>query len=436
MKKFGLVLAMLALVLAGCSNGTTAPVFDKEFNVSTIEAFDAVIEEIKNTPGEYLIKVNADLLDHPGVQLQTNGVNITVRGTGSNRITWNAESTALFRIEAGKLTLENITLSCVTDKTQNNFLIRLRGGVLEVKKGVIISIKSGRESVGIHVQPSGGTLIMSGGIIENCDNGVILEGTDLSMTMSGGEIRNCNNSGIGTWGRTERGNITINITGGRISNNGTGIGIARSGTTVTFSGGTTENCGIGISAADSTVSITGGKIDGRIGTNSTGNNFTISGGEIIGGIDLGSGNKLTMSGGKISADGIYIGNENTVIFNGGTIENCEHGIGVGGNGNSITVSRGTIRNITYHGIGLWDSSANCTVDITGGEITGGSMGVFLQGSNETVNISGGKVHGEEWFGVGVGNGSGHIVTKTGGTVTGGTGPYWVSDNASAVVTGF
>jgi hypothetical protein len=50
---------------------------------------------------------------------------------------------------------------------------------------------------------------------------------------------------------------------------------------------------------------------------------------------------------------------------GGVIEKCENAVGNDGTGNTITMSGGTIRDMVDNGIGLWDKSVNCKVDISG-----------------------------------------------------------------------
>lgn len=388
MKKFGLALAMMTiamvfgLVLAGCNNGTTGPVFDKEFNVSTIEAISAALEEIGSTPGEYLIRVNTNLLDYPGTTLWNDGVNITVRGTGSNQITWGDTEVVdghVFQVHAGKLTLENITLTRGTGTSKDWWpIIWQDGGIVEIKNGVTITNNNENNYYpAIQLGGKNATFIISGGIIKDSNRAIHTSSDEVSITMSGGTIKDCE----------------------------TGIYISGSGSSATISGGIIENC------------VNGVILDGN-------------------------GASISMSNGTIrntTYHGIFLppsSVNSTLNISGGTIENCENGIGVEGKGGSITISGGIIRRTNYSSIGLWPDGANYTINITGGELSGDQKGITLEGNNGTVTISGGKIHGGEQFGVSVDSGSGHTVTKTGGTVTGGTAPYNVNNNATAVVTGF
>ena len=344
MKKFSVSFAMLALVLvftlalAGCSGGGSE--FDEEFNVTSADFYSTFIS-IMNTPGNYLITLSGNLLDYPGgVWMNTEGVNITVRGTGANRITWKHAETnplSLFGVAAGKLTVENITLSAAASNTQDWDLLSMFGGTIEMKNGAIINNTGNSISGGVFLQDnstfimSGGTITncirgitiwgdgntvkISGGTIENCEQGIGFGGNGSSLTISGGTIRNNTITDINMW--TPSSNCTVNITGGefRTSDSNSGaIGIHGSGNTVTMSGGKMTGTndwatvGFGTEAVDCSFTLSRGEITGAdIGMLVRGsrNTFAISGGSVTGtrfGVSVENGNGLTVTktGGTIS----------------------------------------------------------------------------------------------------------------------------------------
>jgi len=138
--------------------------------------------------------------------------------------------------------------------------------------------------------------------------------------------------------------------------------------------------------------------------------------------------------------GIFVGNTATLIMSGGTVEGFNAGLMSSSwreyTGN-VTISGGTIRNCGV-GIQLLENTSNSTFTISGGDISGNQAGIVINGNNNTVVISGGKVSvsGDDGVGIYVGSGSGHTIRKTGGTVTGGTPPYYIEPSAQATVTGF
>jgi hypothetical protein len=208
--------------------------YDQVFNV-TAANFGSTIDSIRGTPGNYLINLTGDALDYNGVQMRNADVNITVRGTGSNRITWKHQENRppLFEVYAGKLILENINLGrSEGDSTAWTLLVIRNSGTIEMRQGVTLT--ENLPSPGVYLEGKG-TFIMSGGIIENCSIGIYSAGDGDSITMSGGIVRNNSSLGIGLGGT----NSTLTITGGTIINNGVNGGINVVGTkhTITMSGG-------------------------------------------------------------------------------------------------------------------------------------------------------------------------------------------------------
>jgi hypothetical protein len=139
-------------------------------------------------------------------------------------------------------------------------------------------------------------------------------------------------------------------------------------------------------------------------------------------------------------NGLFVGNTATFIMSGGTVEGFNDGLAsaswrefVG----KITISGGTIRNCGV-GVSLRDNTSDSTLTISGGDISGNQAGIVINGNNNTVTISGGKVSvsGSDGVAIYVAGGSGHTIRKTGGTVSGGTPPYYIENGAQATVTGF
>jgi len=348
---FLLVMLILALVLAGCSSDGGSE--NAQQLSATPANFDEVFNSVKAKPGNYVINLTGDLTDYPGNSISTAGVNITVKGTGSNKITWKfvEGKPPLFHVTAGKLTLENINLSRAAGNTKDWPLTSIAGGTIEMKNGVVLSTNI-NSTVGVQ----SGAFIMSGGTIEDCQyNGVWLGGG--AFTMSGGTIEK---GGVAA----EKG-VSITMKGGTIrNNNGPGIGIW---------GG--EN---------SVVTISGGTISGN-GGNSV----------FIGG----TGTKLTISGGNIS------GNADTGIQVGGGAKSC-----------SVTISGGTVSGNGHTGIFLDDNSENCTATISGGTISGNKDdGVVLTGKNNKLTMTSGTISDNGSIGV-VLNGTGSTFTMSGGAI--------------------
>jgi hypothetical protein len=132
-KVFLLGMLILALVLAGCdSDGGSG---NAQQLSATAANFNEIFNSIKNKPGNYVINLTGDLIDYPGTSIETATVNITVKGTGANKITWKYADgfPPLFEIKAGTLNLENINLIRSPGNTKDWPLIVIRGGTVEVK---------------------------------------------------------------------------------------------------------------------------------------------------------------------------------------------------------------------------------------------------------------------------------------------------------------
>ena len=121
----------MALVLAGCdSDGGSG---NAQQLSATAANFDEVIRSVIDKPGNYVINLTGDLIDYPGIVMQTAGVNITVKVTGSNKITWKYTAEAncsLFNVYAGKLTLENINLNRGAFSTPDWNVLWISGGTI------------------------------------------------------------------------------------------------------------------------------------------------------------------------------------------------------------------------------------------------------------------------------------------------------------------
>ena len=181
--------------------------------------FDSILKIIRTTPGDYVITLTQNLIDYPGISLNTDGVNITVRGnTASRRISWkHDESTPLFQVNAGKLTLENITLGRGTGIIDTGALISIEGGTVEVKSGTTLSNKTGTTDIDSGINIVSGAFIMSGGTIENCYNGIEVNGNDVSVSITGGTIRGNTENGVAINGSDHKITMSGNL---EISNNG------------------------------------------------------------------------------------------------------------------------------------------------------------------------------------------------------------------------
>jgi hypothetical protein len=379
-KVFLLGMLILALVLAGCNSDDGV-----EQLSATAANFDEVFNSIKAKPGNYVINLTGDLIDYTGTLVETAGVNITVKGTGSNKITWKhmEGKPPLFLAKAGKISFENISLSRSPGNTNGRAVLVANGGTIEIKNGVVLSSNNGSQYFnGVWIDA--GAFIMSGGTIENCGVGVSTDHKGVSITVSGGTIRSNKDCGIALWSDSE--NCTVTISGGTISGSSDrGVAMEGTGNKFTMSGGIIENCGVGVGTGEKSIS------------------FTILGGTIRNNTNVGI--------------GIWDDSENCVVtISGGTIDNCNNGVSTSGKGTSITVSGGIISNNSEAGIVAWDASKNCVATISGGTISGnGNRGVMVVGTGGKLTMSGGTITGGAGRGVVIG-GTGTKFTMSGGTI--------------------
>ena len=109
-------------------------------------------------------------------------------------------------------------------------------------------------------------------------------------------------------------------------------------------------------------------------------------------------NGVTMSntfGGADGGSGVSLDRAGSVFtMSGGTIKDCGTAINSGGTVSdiSIAITGGTIRDILWHGVALWNECSNSRLTVSGGTLTGiGDNAIVVGGSGHTVNISGGKI---------------------------------------------
>ena len=390
----------------------------------TAGEFNEYFEGIKDKAGTYVITLTEDLLDYPGILLETANVNITVKGDTANRkITYKYAEPAdpdkhhpLFRIENGTLTLENIKVSRSASDTYEYIMLAVTGGAIEIKNGVELT-NNNENFYGFGVFIFAGKFIMSGGTIKNCALGVSagLVGIDerrFSIDISGGTISDNGGGGIVLGGYSE--NCTVSVKGGTISNNGAeGVSIGGNGNTLTMAGGTISGNGKGVGLYD------------------TGNNFTISGGTIkdntyqaifVNGDDC----TVNISGGIITGNngGVYFentGTGNEIRMTGGEIsEDKDQGVFIAGTNNKFIISGGTIKNNGYNGIFLSDDSENCSVNMSGGTISDNkNQGVSISGTGNTFTMSGGVISKNGSCGLALSGSNTGFEKKTGAIIYGG-----------------
>ena len=346
------------------------PVFNA---VDTEETLETILLSIRDTPGTYTVNVTGSF-NFFGIELYNPDVTITIRGTGSNTLTWRhrtqAPQDSLFFINTSKLILENITLERSSANTLPWTLVNVRGGTLAISEGVIINDIRGTSGQ---------------------SHTTVTVGRNGSFTMTGGTIRG-GNVGIGSSsGENVANGASINITGGVITNTAIGISISGSGNTVNLSG----NAAI-TESSESAITIGLG----------SGHKINISGNAEITDNERGIhinpgvvGITLTMTGGTImnrvgnSRPGIQIqGDEHNVNISGGTIYGNSSGISIGGSTNVVSISGGVaIRNNTDTGIDFHGNSSNNTLTISSGEIHNNPWGIRTGGIGHNINISGNTV---------------------------------------------
>jgi hypothetical protein len=372
-------LAVLALVFAACptdSSGNDSKIVTKNVTAAN---FASTLEDIKDKPGEYLINLSGDVIDYTGIAFATPGVKVTLKGTVTNKITFNrltATETSLFTVSKGAvLILENIALIGTDEDTTSNNAGLLcvgqpddeNGGTIEIKTGVTITNKA---IGGSGISVARGSLTMSGGTITECVNvGVTFRSdcVDGSFTMSGGTISK-NSAGVVTNGTRS----SFAMSDGAIKENGIGVvlnPITSNACSFNMWGTISDNTanGVVVFGKNCTAAISNGTISGNT-------NFGLSVG--------GEGNTVTISGGTISGtinnDGVAIGGKGSIA---NITDNGQCGVRLAYN--TTTNAEGTVE------------SENCKLTISGGTISGSNNAPIVQitgkGAEFEKKNTGGKI---------------------------------------------
>jgi len=344
-KLFGIVVlaAIIGFSMTSCASvpKSSGP-YKKEFSATNASEFNARWHSIGSAAGDYLINLTENITLQ-SIGLTAPGVNITVRGTGSNKITWNprtANDKTLVYVEAGKLTLENISLDSASGSSGP--IVAIFGGAVEVKDGVIISNIG---NIGVYIS-KGGEFTMTGGTIKNTTQGVYLDdGKNVRVTINGGTIED-SEFGIfgGPGGAAGLTGASINISGGtEISAIDAGIWMGSTSTNavVNITGGTIKglNYGINERSTGTAYTVNGGKVSGNNGVRfsglSLGSSLTLLDGEI-------SGAKTGVLIGELDDDSANIVSKATVTISGGKLSGVEdYGVVVEeGRGHTVTKSAG------------------------------------------------------------------------------------------------
>jgi len=340
------------------------------FNVTAAD-FDSTINEIKKTPGIYIINLTGDLLNYHGTAIEGD-VRITLRGTKDNKIQWKPDiDNPLFDVYDGFLILEDIKLESA-QPSDDLPMLAIYGGMLAIMDNVIISGGGGGNDT---IFLKGGAFIMSGGEISGSKNGVMVQENDTSLVITGGTIKG-NETGIIFVGN----NAFLSIMGGTIKDNDVGIFMSGSVNHVVIS-------------------------DGEISNNT---NFGIN----IGG----SSNATTMTGGLINNNG------NDGILTGGDSKK-----------GSVTMTGGVISNHTHSGIGFHCPGPSA-FKMNGGEIKGNAAGFYLRGPESEFEITGGTIYGKNSGANSNSNGS-IVLHFTGNTGVGGTTTVFESNVDSGFFSG-
>ena len=128
----------------------------------------------------------------------------------------------------------------------------------------------------------------------------------------------------------------------------------------------------------------------------------------------------TINGGGYAAVGLE--RNGSFIMSGGTIEGSDIGIGVWGEDNniancaSVTITGGTIKGNSDHGILFAEQSMNSTLTVSGANITDNGSGINIEGTRHEITISGNtEISENNNNGIRI-DGTKHEVTMTGGTI--------------------
>ena len=422
-----------------------------EFTVNAGD-FNATIESISTTPGAYLINLEGNLPNYAGFSLNTAGVEITVKGTGSNEISWNKEASgpsALFHLNGASLKLQNIKLSRSAGNTEDGALLCVESGTLEIKSGVNISNNINGTEFFDGISINDGNLTVSGGTIENCLSGIVIDGEGTSVSMSGGVISknthgatfmgtsiDCSfamsggsikdNIEEGVWMMASSEGASFEMSGGNITGNKRGAGSHGKNSSIIIANGnisnsTRSNIYFDNGSEDCTLIISGGTINDSvesmgIAINDKGHTIEIKGRTISGnrnGLwvqDLD--HKITISNGSISANREsnislgstpYLSKNCKLTISGGTISGSKlySNLGIGGEDHAIEITGGTISKGNEHNIIFNSGSNNCELIINGGTISDSVIwqGIHINGQEHTVEISNGTITGNNQHGI-------------------------------------
>ena len=368
-----------------------------EMNVTTAQNLISAFENV--TPGNYVINLTGNLTDFPGIFFDTPGATVTVKGTGSNKITWKAaedDGIPLFNVHGGTIIIEDIDLFRAPNNNGDSMIFIYGEGTVKINRVNMIGIDKFEEGVFV----LGGTLIVDSGSFSNFDigiqvgggasvtlidvviednlGGICINDPDAIISITGGAIINNFHNGIVFWPESE--NCELTIDGGEICGN--------------------QENGLSVGGVNITINL---------------NNTEIIDNEYSG-IDLwGIDGKLTVTGIIISqnSQGIGLAGESEnweIVINEESIisGNGENGIGIDGTGHSIIFTDIKISDNEDIGIKFMAESENCSLDISGDTVIrgNGARGIEIHGAGHYVTITDIEVSGNEGDGIVLfGNGS-------------------------------
>jgi uncharacterized repeat protein (TIGR02543 family) len=354
-----------------------------------ISRFNALLAAIPNVAGEHTINLTEDVLDHPGFSINrtTPGIKVILNGNGKT-ISWkytDENPNSLLHMKGVELVLQNITLVRAEGNTKDWALVGIgNGGTFEMEDEVTLDNSNVKTDVVTLFEDGVSSFTMSGGVIKNGRVGIASHRAENEIIISGGTITDCDE---GLW--LGKGSLTISDNG-KIENCDRGIASAEG--TITMSGGTIQNCRRGIDAEEGTITMTGGTISdceeqGIAIWN--GGSVTMSDGiiqNVDSGIVTGDGT-ITIEEGTISeAANVAVGvwGDGSVTMSGGTIQDSRQGLVT--DYGTINMNGGTITDIEEFAIGLMRGGS---LTMTSGTITGNATGILVNASQGTkLDISG------------------------------------------------
>ena len=230
-------------------------------NVATSAAINAAGGTVNITGGT--VKGNTNLVHTNGAEATVNVTDGKIESTsvsinadnGKVNIsggTINAGSTAIYMAGAATAVVELNGGTVSGNNTAKG--IHLGKGTVNMNNGAIKNFEYG-------IRVLGGTLNVSGGTIETCTYGIGAEKGTVSMTK--GTITGCTTAGLYVY-KTDT--LSVKVSGGTITGNGSGINLASGGNEVTLAGdaNVTGNTGSNIwIPADCTLYISG-KFTGKV----------------------------------------------------------------------------------------------------------------------------------------------------------------------------